>query len=191
MKERRYKDSYKIVTDVDPGTGKPREVAVYRGDYYAFPEGALALRRRALRVGALVALYWLFALIYLMTGRASTRCAYALLPFMLGLLPGFYALLGLIATLRAPVRMTVIQRENGPGRLVRSCVSCGALSAAGALGCAVFLSLNGLWAGEWTDALLTAAASASAWSAFTLCRRDYRRLGKQPPDPPADAGAAE
>ena len=49
MKERRYRQHYRIITDVDPQTGRPREIAEYTGDYYRFPEGSRTPRVRAAR----------------------------------------------------------------------------------------------------------------------------------------------
>lgn len=178
MKERRYKKQFRIVTDVDSRTGKPVEKAVYAGEYYAFPEGSPAPRRVAAVVGACAAAYWGLALAYLRTGRATTHCLYALVPFMASLLPGAYWLFGLWALVTAPARMTVVQKENGPGRLVRACLGCGALSAVGAAGCAVFLTASGRWAEGWPEALLTAAASGCAWAGFTVSRRAYRAVAR-------------
>ena len=178
VKERRYKKEYRIVTDADPKTGRPRDVAEYAGDYYRFPQGSPAPRQRALRLAAWHGLYWLCALAYLRTGRATGRCMYALVPFMIGLLPGAYGLMGLFALFRAPNRMTVVQRENGPGRLVRSALGYGAFSAAGALGCAVFLTVSRQWF-AWHEPLLCAAASAAAWIAFAASRKSFNELKQE------------
>lgn len=176
MKERRYKKQFRIVTDVDPKTGRPVEKAVYAGEYWRFPEGSPAPRRRAVGIGLCAAGYWLLALVYLRAGRATTHCLYALVPFMASLLPGTYLLLGLWAMATAPARMTVVQKENGPGRLVRASVGCGVLAAAGAVGCAVYLSLSGRWGEGWNEPLVAAAAAAFAWAGFALSRRAYRAL---------------
>ena len=176
MKERRYKDHYRIVTDVDPKTGRPVEKAVYAGEYYRFPEGSPTPKQLAARVGACAGAYWLCALAYLRTGRATTNCLYALVPFMASLLPGAYLLLGLWALVAAPARMTVVQKENGPGRLVRASLGCAVLSTAGALGCALFLTLSGRWGEGWFEPLCTAAAAAAAWVGFALSRRACRAL---------------
>lgn len=176
MKERRYKKQYRIVTDADPRTGKPRERAEYIGEYYRFPAGSPAPRRLAATVGAWAAAYWLAALAYLKTGRATTRCFYALLPLMASLLPGVYLLFGLFALASSPARMTVVQKENGPGRLVRASLGCGALAAAGAVGCAACLTVGGQWASGWPEPLLTAAAAAAAWACFAVSRRAYRKI---------------
>ena len=189
MKERRYKEYYKTATELDARTGRPRQMAVYRGPMYRFPGGALSLRRRAIRPGVAVALYWAFTLCYLGLSRYTGRCAYALLPVLAGLFPGVYALLGLVSALRAPERMTVVQRENGPGRLVRACLGCGLFGAAGALGCAFFLTLNGLWREGWPEALFTAAASIAAWSAFARARQILTRLEETSESPLSTEGA--
>ena len=176
MKERKYKDRYQIVTTVDPRTGRERREARYNGEYYRFPPGTPAARRRAALPGAALALYWVLALAYLRLGNATTRCLYALPPFLIGLLPGFYALMGLWAMLKAPERMTIVQRENGPGRLTRAALGCGVFTALGAAGGIVFLSLSGQWAASWIDAPLAVAAAAAAWLAFAAARRALNAL---------------
>ena len=176
MKERKYRDRYEIVTRTDPRTGREKRTARYTGEYYRFPEGSA--RSRAILPGAALGLYWLLALGYLRFGRATSHCLYALPPFLLGLVPGFYGLMGLWTLLRAPERMTVVDRENGPGRLTRSCLGCGAFSALGAAGGMVFLTTAGQWAAGWLDALLSSAAAACAWVGFAASRRAYRAMEK-------------
>ena len=174
MKERRYKKQFRIVADVDPRTGRARERAEYSGEYYRFPQGEK--RKLTVTAGLCAALFWLGALIYLFTGRATSHCAYALVPVIASLLPGAYLLFGLVALAASPGRMTLVQKENGPGRVVRAALGCGALSCAGAVGCAVFLTVSGQWAEGWSEPLLTAAASAAAWTAFALGRRAYHKI---------------
>ena len=173
LKARKYKERYRIVEG--EGAGSSRRVA-YAGEYYGYPEDASQARQRAARAAVFVGLYWLTALAYLRTGRATGRCMYALMPFLLGLLPGAYMAMGLAAMFRAPRRMTVVQRENGPGRLTRAALGCGIFSTAGCAGCAVFLSLNGLWPSAWHEPLLTTLAAVAAWMAFSRGRADYRAL---------------
>ena len=173
MKARKYKESYRLV---DEGGHLGQRRAEYVGEYYSFPEGTPAGRQRALRGAAWVALYWLATLLYLRTGRATGRCMYALIPVLIGLLPGVYAALGVATTARAPERMTLVQREDGPGRLVRAALGCAAFSAAGCIGCIVRVSIDGLWASAWHEPLLTATACAGAFAAFSGGRKDYREL---------------
>ncbi len=178
MKERRYRNHYRLVTDVNPKTGRLREVAEYAGDYYRFPWDAASVRRQALRIGAAVGLFWALSIAHLRFSRATSHCMYALVPFMLGLLPGAYAIMGLWTTLRLRERMTVVQKESGPGRLVRSALGCGVCSALGAVGCAVFLSVGSQWTDSWAEPLIAAAASAAAWVAFGMSRRFYKSIEK-------------
>ena len=175
VKARKYRESYRIV---DGGAGTGRRDAVYAGEYFGYPAGSHPIRRRALATAPWAALYWLATLLYLRTAGATGRCIYALVPMMVGLLPGAYALMGLATMLRAPERLTVVQRENGPGRLTRAALGCGVSSAVGCVGCAAFVTINGLWAQAWHEPLLAAAASAAAWLAFARARRDYRALGR-------------
>ena len=174
MKERKYKDRYEIVTSVDPRTGREKRAARYAGEYYRFPEGTA--KSHAALPGTATALYWLLALAYLRFGRATSHCMYALPPFLIGLVPGFYALMGFFTLLRAPERMTVVQLENGPGRLTRACLGCGVFGALGAAGGMVFLTLSGQWSGGWMDVLLSAGAAACAWLGFAASRRVYRAM---------------
>ena len=174
MKERRYRKNYRIVPGAD---GEKRRVE-YVGDYYRYPADGPASRGRARFPAACAGAYWVAALAYLRTARATSRCLYALVPMMIGLLPGVYMLLGLASMLGAPERLTVVQKENGPGRLTRAALGCGVFSAIGAVGCAVYLSISGQWAAGWYEPLLAAVAAAGAWAAFSRARRTYRALEK-------------
>lgn len=174
MKERKYRENYRIVDD-DPLRLWGRR-AEYTGEYYSYPPNTGSGRQRALRAGTGIALYWLATFVYLRTGRATSRCIYALVPVLIGLLPGAYAVMGVASMARSPQRMTVVQREKGPGRLTRAALGCAVFSAAGCIGCAVYASINGCWASAWFEPLLNAIACAAACAAFTLGRRDYRSL---------------
>ena len=176
MKERRYKKHFRIVTDVDPRTGRARERAEYSGEYYRFAQGEK--RKLTATAGLCAALFWLGALIYLFTGRATSHCVYALVPVIAALLPGAYLVFGLVALAASPGRMTVVQKENGPGRLTRAALGCGVFSAIGAAGCAVYLSVSGLWGPGWYEPLLAAVAAAAAWAAFARVRKSYQALEK-------------
>lgn len=176
MKERKYKESYRLTNQVDPRTGRERRRAEYVGEYYRFPAGSPAPRRRAVRLAAPLALYWAAALVYMKTAGVTGRCIYALPPFLLSLFPGVYGLMGLYALLRAPERMTVVQRENGVGRLMRSGLGCGVFASLGAIGGAICLCAARGWAAAWHEPLLAAAAAAGGWALFVLARRDTRAL---------------
>lgn len=176
MKERKYKESYRFVTRIDEKSGRERRSAEYIGEYFRFPALSPAPRRRAARLAAPLALYWAAALAYMKTAGITGRCIYALPPFMLGLFPGVYGLMGLYAMLRAPERMTIVQRENGVGRLMRNGLGCGVFASLGAVGGAICLCAANGWASGWHEPLLALAAAAGGWALFTLARRDYRAL---------------
>ena len=183
MKQRKYKEAYRIVSHTDARTGRERRDAEYTGAHYRFPEGSPAPRRRALRLAPVLAVYWLAALAWLKTAGITGRCVYALPPFLLGLFPGAYSLMGLVSMLRAPERMTVVQRETGVGRLMRSGLGCGIFSAVGAVGGVVCVSVAGRWGDSWHEPLLTSLAAAAGFFAFRLARRDYRALEEDPGGP--------
>ncbi len=174
MKERRYRKSYRVV----PGEGGGKRRVEYVGDYFRYPAGGPSSRDRARFPIACAGVYWIAALAYLRAARATSRCLYAAVPMMIGLLPGIYMLLGLASMLGAPERLTIVQKENGPGRLTRAALGCGVFSAIGAAGCAVYLSVSGLWGPGWYEPLLAAVAAAAAWAAFARVRKSYQALEK-------------
>ena len=182
MKERKYKKEYRVVTRIDPRTGRERRSTEYVGALYRFPEGSPAPRRRAIRLSVPLALYWLATLAYLKTAGATGRCMYALVPFLPGLFPGVYGAMGLVCMLRAPERMTVVQRENGVGRLMRCGLGCGAFSTLGTVGAVVFLCVSGQWTASWHEPLLMALAAAAGWMLFARSRADYHALEAIPGD---------
>ena len=178
MKERRYREAYRIVTRRDQKSGRERREAEYAGERYRFPEGTPGPRSRALKRAVPLALFWLAALAYLKTAGITGRCMYALPPFLPALFPGVYGLMGLAAMLRAPDTMTVVQRENGVGRLMRCGLGCGVFAAAGTAGGVVCLCLARAWAGAWHEPLLTAVCAAAGWALFLAARKDYHALEK-------------
>ena len=190
MKARRYKKSYEIVTSLDEASGREKLSARYSGEWFL---SALEPRSQALRAAPGLLVYWAATVAYLLTAKATSRCMYALMPVLFGLFPGFYALLGLGGLYACPRRMTVVQKENGPGRLTRSGFGCMLLSAAAAVGCAVKLSVDGLWPQGWFEPALTALAAAGAAWAFRFARRGYGSLVREPriePSEPEPSGGA-
>ncbi|MDO4866765.1 MAG: hypothetical protein Q4C10_09415 [Clostridia bacterium] len=174
MKERRYRKNFRVV----PGEGGGKRRVEYVGEYFRYLAGGPSSRDRARFPAASAGAYWIASLAYLRTARATSRCLYAAVPMMIGLLPGVYLVLGLASMLGAPERLTIVQKENGPGRLTRAALGCGIFSAIGAAGCAVYLSIHGLWAPAWHEPLLAAIAAAAAWAAFARARESYRALEK-------------
>lgn len=178
MKERRYKKEFRTVTRVDPRTGRERSELEYTGVYYRFPASSPTARERAVRLAPWIALFWLAALLYLKTANATGRFMAALVPMLAALIPGFYALLGLFALLCAPARLTVVDRENGPGRLTRAALGCGIFAGIAAVGALVCLTTGGTWRVAWHEFGLIVLADAAMWRAFAVARRDYRDLKK-------------
>ena len=176
MKARKYKELFRLRAEIDESTGRERRRAEYLGAHFAFPKDGATARERAARLAVPVAAYWAAALAYLLMAGPTGRCMYALVPFLLGLFPGAYAAMGLVAMARAPRRMTVVQRENGVARVLRNGLGCGVFSAAGTVGAVVCLSVEGVWRIGWHEPLLTAVAACAGFCAFVLARRDYRAL---------------
>lgn len=174
MKERKYKEEYKLVTQLDEKTGKPRQVPVYMGDTYAHAEGVTRGKLAA------AALPWLagFALCYgayMMLGSPSSYCIYVLPLACCAILPLLYACLGAANMLRFTGRMTRVQKETGVARLMRSFIGCGAFTALAVLGDMVFMLRSG-FAGEWPAALLLALSSMCAWCGFAKARRIHNAM---------------
>ena len=176
MKARRYKKSWDIVPGLDEVTGKDRLDVRYSGDWFLCDRPP---KEWALKAAAPVAVHAAATLAYLIAARATDRCMYALMPVLLGLFPGLYALMGLYGLYRCPRRMTIVQRENGPGRLVRSSLGCTVLSAAATAGCAVCLTVNGRWTDGWYEPLLTAVAALGALTALRIARQCFSTIHKE------------
>lgn len=172
MKERKYKEEYKLVTRLDEKTGKPKQIPVYIGDYYE-----TAADRRTM---ALDCLPWLAGFIacygvYMALSSPSSYCIYVLPFACCAIIPLLYACIGAMNALRLKGKMTRVQKETGIARLMRSFIGCSVFTALAVLGDVIFMFRNG-FAGEWLAALLLAAASVSAWSGFARMRRIYNAM---------------
>ena len=123
MKERKYLDRFRV-----NASGRKAE---YKGEYYAFPGGVREARRRGGRMAAWFIAFWAAMLVHLVNARVTDRCLYALMPLLCALIPAAYGAIGAVSTLLGPARMTVVQRDKGPGRAVRSAAGGMVLAAAG------------------------------------------------------------
>lgn len=178
MKERKYKEEYKLVTRLDEKTGKPKQIPVYMGDYYAYAQG---VTRRTL---ALSCLPWLAAFaalygMYMALGSPSSYCIYVLPFACCAIIPLLYACIGAVNTLRFAGKMTRVQKETGVARLLRSFIGCGVFAALAALGDVVFMLRNG-FAGEVLAALALLWASIAAWKGFGAVRKLHNNLSVFP-----------
>ena len=162
MKERKYLDRFRV-----NGSGRGAE---YAGEYYAFPGGVQEVRQRGGRVCAWMAAFWVLTLVHLFNARVTDRCLYALMPILCALVPAAYGAMGAISTLMNPARMTVVQRDKGPGRALRSSAGAMVLIAAGTVGCVIRISLSGAWDTAWHEALLPLLAALSMACAFREAR---------------------
>ena len=176
MKERKYKEEYKLETQLDVKTGKPKQIPVYMGDYYVLA----APKKEIVKAG----LVWLAAHAvcygaYLLMNSPSSYCIYVLPFACCALIPLLYAVMGAVNALRAPRRMTRVQKETGVARLMRSLMGCGIFTALAALGDGVFMARNGA-AGEVPAALALLAASVLAWMGFARVCRLHAGIATEP-----------
>lgn len=172
MKERKYKDDWYNEVSLDD-RGREKRTPVYRGSWFrlpaAYPKKALLLR---------AALPWLcFAVLLFLYFRLDfpgTRVLYVFLPAALALFPGLYWFLGIVSFLRAPEKMTRLQKETGIGRVLRSAVGCAVFCCAALVGDLVLLCTGA--AGEWPGTLLILAAALTALAAALFFRGMNRDL---------------
>jgi len=174
MKERKYKEEYKLVTKLDEKTGKPKQIPVYMGDYYAYAQG---VSRRGLALASLPGLAAFIALygVYMALSSPSSYCIYVLPFACCAIIPLLYACIGAVNMLRFTGKMTRVQKETGVARLLRSFIGCGVFTALAVLGDMIFMLRNG-FAGEGLAALLLLASSVSAWYGFACMRRVVNAL---------------
>jgi len=174
MKERKYKEEYKLVTKLDEKTGKPKQIPVYMGDYYAYAQG---VSRRGLALACLPGLAAFIALYsgYMALGSPSSYCIYVLPFACCAIIPLLYACIGAVNMLRFAGKMTRVQKETGVARLLRSLIGCGVFTALAELGDMIFMLRNG-FAGEGLAALLLMLSSVCAWYGFARIRRIHNAM---------------
>jgi len=174
MKERKYKEEYKLVTKLDEKTGKPKQIPVYMGDYYAYAQG---VSRRGLALASLPGLAAFIALygVYMALSSPSSYCIYVLPFACCAIIPLLYACIGAVNMLRFTGKMTRVQKETGVARLLRSFIGCGVFTALAVLGDMIFMLRNG-FAGEGLAALLLMLSSVCAWYGFARVRRIHNAM---------------
>lgn len=172
MKERKYKEEYKLVTRLDEKTGKPKQIPVYMGDYYE-----TAAERKAIAVDCLPWLAGFIACygVYMALSSPSSYCIYVLPFACCAIIPLLYACIGAVNALRFTGKMTRVQNETGIARLMRSFIGCGVFTALALLGDLVFMLRNG-FAGEALAALMLALSSVCAWCGFAKARRIHNAM---------------
>lgn len=175
MKERKYLKQYKVNGSMD-ARGRTRYETEYIGEYYAFPDGTPDARARALGLLPMLTLWWALAVVYLKTARETGRCMYALLPLLMALLPSGYAAVGLFDAFGVRERLTLPQRDQSFGRVMRACAGAGILSLVGAVGCVVRVTLAGAWATAWHEVALPLGMALLAGLAFRRSKRDIEDM---------------
>lgn len=169
MKERKYKEEYKLETQLDVKTGKPKQIPVYMGDYYLMD----AEKKTLLNAGVPpLAAYFVLYAAYMLLDSPSARCIYVMPIAACATIPTLYAALGALSMMRAPKKMKRVERETGVGRVMRSMIGCGVITALACAGDAVFLLRNG-FSGELAAFGALLGACAAAWLGFARSRALY------------------
>lgn len=179
MKERKFKEQYKLVDELDD-RGHIKRTAVYTGRYYEWPADTAPTRRHRI--------LWLCAMLasaacilgYLLANTPGSRCIYVLPVLMISLFPTMYGAMGAVSVLRQPVKLTVIQRENGIGRLVRSSFGTALSSAIALAGDIVFMCLSAQPMAEAGGTALIALGSAVGWLCFLDVRKGWHAMRELP-----------
>lgn len=175
MKERKYKEEYGIEMHIDDN-GREKRVAVYKGDYYSLslkPE-----ERRALYRGSLIRLgiYLIFYLLYLLASSPSSYCIYVLPFASAALAPFAYWIMGMIAMMRAPEKMTSVHKEKGIGRVMRSSMGCMLLLLIACAGDLIFMLRSGEVMKEVPGFVLLACAAVTALAAMRQIKSVYQTI---------------
>ena len=178
MKERKYKNDWRSEFRVDPVTGRETEELIYVGKWYAAENAAFS--RRALHWAcAANLLFFVLLLVYFLLDFPGATTLYVFVPAAIALFPWLYWVMGCAAALRAPEKLTRIQRETGIGRVLRSAVGCAVFSGLAVLGDCVFLFLGGAARGELPGFPLLLAAAAVSLFAAQRTRRVFRTMTEE------------
>ena len=184
MKERRYKEDWQLRTEMD-AKGREKQVPVYVGPRFRADRAPRALRReRVLRlVSGMVCAALL--LLYLQLGTGSTRVIYVLPIALCALIPAAYWIIGAVSCLRCPPEgMTSVQKENGPGRVLRASAAVWIILAAALLGDLIYCSSQSAFAAEWPGLALLICAFTAALAQFARARDSYRHIVMTDPGQP-------
>lgn len=175
MKERKYKEDYALEQYIDE-RGKEKRRAVYRGKWYRLRADA-AEKKKLQLVSVLTCVA--FAAVYLFYMKLSTPsawCMYVLPVCAAGLIPLLYWAMGLFAMLRAPEKMTSIDKENGIGRVMRSAMGCMILMGTACVGDIIFMARSGNFTAEWPGFMLILCACIIALAGFRYVKDFYNHI---------------
>lgn len=171
MKERKYKEDYRIEVTMDE-RGRDRRRAVYQGDDFYLPENAGRLWTHAGMFAVYTALY----LTYLLLNSPGSHCIYVLPIAACAVIPTAYWAMGLFAMLRAPKKMTSTQKEKGIGRVMRSAMGCMVLLLTACVGDVIFMIRSGNMALEIPAFVLILCAGITALGAFRHVKGVYNAI---------------
>lgn len=174
MKERKYKEDYRLVTSLDH-KGNPKQTPVYEGDYFMLGAGVSA-RDMAVACVVLGGVFFAAYVSYLFLNTPSAYCIYVLPVACAAAIPLIYLAIGAVNALRAPEKMTRVQAETGIGRVMKSHLGCGILSGLAAAGDVVFTLVSGRFSEEWPGLLLLTLSCAAAFAGFFAARGIYKGL---------------
>lgn len=175
MKERKYKEDYALEQYIDE-RGKEKRRAVYRGKWYRLHANAEEKKKLRLFSVLTCAAFAAVYLFYMKLSTPSAWCMYVLPVAAAGLIPLLYWAMGLFAMLRAPEKMTSIDKENGVGRVMRSAMGCMLLMGIASVGDIIFMARSGNFTAEWPGFLLLLCACAIAYAAFHRIKDCYNHI---------------
>lgn len=175
MKERKYKGQYKLHTEMDE-KGREKRVAVYQGDYYALDltvEAKRAFFKRSLIVLAVFAVLYMA---YLCLASPSSYCIYVLPFASAAMAPLVYCIMGMVSMLRAPQKMTSVQKEKGIGRVMRSFLGCMVLLFLASLGDLILMIRSQNANEEMIGFALLVCAAVTAVAGFRQTKEVYNHI---------------
>ena len=150
---------------------------MYTGPLYATDRPKERLRRDGLLQLAAGTVCCALLVLYLQLGTPSTRIIYVLPVALCGLIPAAYWLIGAVSALRCPAEnMNNVQKENGPGRVLRSCTAVWIILAMALLGDVIYCLTQSALTDEWPGLALLLAAFGIALGEFTQARDRYRHI---------------
>lgn len=175
MKERKFKNDYQIEVTMDE-KGRDKRRAVYRGKWYQLDLSRAEKKQLGFfSIGALL-LFAICYILYMKLSTPSSRCMYVLPVAAAGLMPAAYWIMGLYSMLRAPERMTSVQKEKGIGRVMRSAMGCMLMTGAAAAGDVIFLLSGNALRTEWPGLALLCCCALAGAGCFLRVKAIYNKI---------------
>lgn len=165
-------------TRFDEKTGKEKRVPVYQGSWFRVGSGQ---SRQELILRSLLPwiCYLALVLLFFRLDFPGARILYVFLPAALSLFPCLYWAMGVWGLLRAPDKMTRVQKETGIGRVLRSAAACAILSCAALAGEIIFLLSGADSVRGASGLLMLLAAAVISFGTSAFFRTVYRQLKEE------------